>query len=55
VHILLSKVKVTGWGDMSFSDEEWFITNVDVRVLDDGTNGVIKIIQHETATTLPSS
>lgn len=55
VHILLSKVKVTGWGDMSFSDEEWFITNVDVRVLDDGSNGVFKIVQHETTTTVPAS
>lgn len=55
MHVLLSKVKVTGWGDITFSDEEWFITNVDVRVLDDGSNGVFKIIQHETAATLPSS
>ena len=55
VHILLAKVKITGWGDITLSDENWFITSVDVEVLDDGTNGIVKIIQHETAATLPSS
>jgi hypothetical protein len=55
VQVLLSKVKVTGWGGIDFSDENWFINSVDVRVMDDGTNGVIKILQHETTAALPSS
>lgn len=55
VHVLLSKVKVTGWGGINFSDENWFINSVDLQCLDDGTNGVAKIIQHETTTTLPTS
>ena len=55
VHVLLPKCKVTGWGNMEFSDENFFITSVDVQCLDDGTNGIIQIIQHETTATLPSS
>jgi hypothetical protein len=55
VHVLLSKVKVTSWGGIDISDESWFINSVDVQALDDGTNGVIKIIQHETTAALPSS
>lgn len=55
VHVLLSKCKVTGWGGIDFSDENWFVNSVDVQCLDDGTNGVVKILQHETAATLPTS
>lgn len=55
VHVLMAKVKVTGWGGVDMSDENWYITSVDVRVMDDGTNGLIQIIQHETTTALPTS
>ena len=55
VHVILSKCKVTDWGGIDFSDENWFINSVDVQCLDDGTNGVIKILQHETTATLASS
>ena len=55
VHVLLSKCKVTNWGGIDFSDENWFVNSVDVQCLDDGTNGVIKILQHETTTAVPSS
>ena len=55
VHVLLPKCKVTSWGGIDFSDESWFINSVDVQCLDDGSNGVIKIIQHETTTALPTS
>lgn len=55
VHVLLPKCKVTGWGGIDFSDENWFVNSVDVQCLDDGSNGVVKIIQHETTTALPTS
>lgn len=55
LHLLLSKCKVKSVGEMSFQDEEWFITSMELDVLDDGTNGVVKIIQHQTATTLPTT
>lgn len=55
VHLLLSKVKVSSVGEMSFQDEEWFITSMELDCLDDGTNGVVKIIQHQTTTALPNS
>lgn len=55
VHVLLPKCKVTGWGDVTLSDENFFITSVDVRCLDDGSNGIVKIVQHETTATLPAS
>jgi hypothetical protein len=55
IHVLLPKVKVESLGDFSLGDEEFLITSVDVQCLDDGTNGVIQIIQHETTTAVPSS
>jgi len=55
LHLLMAKCKVKSMGALTFKDEEWFISNVELDVLDDGTNGVVKIIQHQTTAALPSS
>ena len=53
--ILLAKCKITGGLAFTFQDNEFLTPGFEVRCVDDGSNGVAKIIQHETATTLPTS
>ena len=55
VQILLGNCTVTGWGDMTFQDEEFFTTSIDLDVLADSGGRIARIIQQETAAALPSS
>ena len=55
MHIILGKCKVTGGAALEFSDGNYFNQSFDLRVFDDGTNGIWKQVQHETRTTLPTS
>jgi len=55
VHILLPKCQLTGGGEISFADGEWWSPAFEVACIDDGVNGIWKQIQHETATALPTS
>lgn len=54
IHVLLYKVKLLDM-DGKLQDGEFFLTSCSGVAVDDGTNGVIKIIQHETATALPTT
>lgn len=55
VHIYLGKCKITGGGGMTLSNGSFYNYGAELRVVDDGSNGVWKVVQHETATTLPAS
>jgi len=56
VHVLLSKVKVESDFDVvQLENGNFRVSNIKATAIDDGTNGVVKIIQNETAATLPSS
>lgn len=55
IQILLGNCTVTSWGDFSFQDDEFLTTSIDIDVLADGNGRIARIIQQETATTLPSS
>lgn len=55
IHIYLGKCKVIGGAALSFSDGAYFTHSLELEVLDDGTNGIWKQIQHETRATLPTS
>lgn len=55
IHILLSKVKLVGGLSLAIEDNEFVTPGFEVRVVDDGTNGVARILQHQTTTTLPTS
>lgn len=55
IHVIFSKCKITGGGDISLAYETFSNYGFEVKILDDGTNGVYKIIQHETRTNLPTS
>lgn len=55
VHIYLGKCKVVGGGAMEFSDGSYLNYSVELGVLDDGSNGIWKVVQHETRTTLPTT
>lgn len=48
VHVHFFKCKLTSL-EGSFGDQEFFITEASGIALDDGTNGIMDIIQHETA------
>ena len=54
IHVLLHKVKLLDM-DGRLEDGEFFLTKCSGVAVDDGSNGVIKIIQHETAEALPST
>lgn len=55
MHIYLGKCKVIGGAALEFSDGNYFTQSFELRVLDDGTNGIWKQVQHETRATLPTS
>ena len=55
IHIYLGKCKIIGGGAIQLSDGNYLTHGLELKVLDDGTNGVWKQIQHETRTTLPTS
>lgn len=48
IHVRFYKAKVTSLQG-SFGDQEFFITECSGVAIDDGTNGIMDIIQHETA------
>lgn len=54
IHVFLDKCKVTEM-EGKLQDGEFYITRCSGVAIDDGTNGVLRIIQHETAATLPTS
>jgi len=54
IHVLLYKVKCIDM-EGNLQDGEFFLTKCSGVAVDDGTNGIIKIIQHETAAALPTS
>lgn len=55
LHLLMSKVKIVGGGELSLRDAQWYTGGFDIRVLDDGTNGCVRQVQNETAANLPTS
>lgn len=55
IHIYLGKCKVIGGGALEFTDGSYYSPSVELRVLDNGSTGIWKIVQHETRTTLPTS
>lgn len=52
IHAKMSKCKCTEL-EGEFSDGEFYITSCKGVAVDDGTNGVVSVVQNETATTLP--
>lgn len=55
IHIYLGKCKIIGGGALEFGDATYVTYSLELKVLDDGSNGIWKQIQHETRTTLPTS
>lgn len=55
MQILLGNCTVTGVGDFTFQDEEFFMTSITVGVSADSNGRIARIIQQETAATLPTS
>lgn len=55
VHVKLYKCKVTGNIEGTFSNGQFYITKLSGVAIDDGSNGVMDIVQNETATTLPTT
>lgn len=56
MHVLLSKVKVEGGFEVTNLENGNFrVSNISVTAVDDGSNGVMKIVQNETAAALPAS
>lgn len=54
LHILLAKVKVMDGGNVDMKDNGFYAPAFSLRVVDDGTNGVARVVQHETATAVPT-
>lgn len=48
IHVRFYKVKLQSLQG-SFGDQEFFVTECSLLAVDDGTNGIMDIIQHETA------
>ena len=55
LHILCSKVKLSEGFSLGGSDGEFVAPEFTAKIYDDGSNGLVKIVQNETATTLPTS
>lgn len=55
VHVKLFKCKCTGQIEGSFQDGQFYITRCSGIAIDDGTNGIMDIVQNETAATLPTT
>lgn len=54
IHIKMSKCKITSL-EGSFGEGEFFVTSCSGLAVDDGSNGIIEIVQNETAAALPAS
>ena len=55
MHILLAKCKVTDIEAFKMENGNWRITKASILALDDGTNGIVRALQNETAAALPST
>lgn len=56
LHILCSKVKLQGMpGIAKLENGNWRMNEFEAVAIDDGTNGVFQIVQHETATAVPAT
>lgn len=55
IHVKLWKCKCTGQIEGSFQDGQFYITKCSGIAIDDGTHGVMDVVQNETATTLPAT
>lgn len=55
LQILLAKVKLTSFEAMNLENGSFRVSNATVVAVDDGSNGVIQFVQHETAVAVPSS
>lgn len=55
VQILLGNCTVTSVDSFTFQDEEFFTTGITVNVMPDSNGRIARIIQQETAATLPTS
>jgi len=54
IHVYIYKAKCTEW-EGRLQDGQFYITRARGIAIDDGSNGVMRIVQQETATALPSS
>ena len=55
IHVKLYKCKLTGGIEGSLADGEFWVTACSGICIDNGTNGIWDIVQHETAANLPAS
>ena len=55
VHVKIPKAKLTGNIDGQFAYGEFYAVKLSGIAVDDGTNGLVDIVQHETAVALPST
>ena len=54
-HVLLFKCKVIGDIEGELADGEFLVTKCNGIAIDDGSNGIMDIVEHETAATLPAT
>lgn len=54
-HLLATKCKVTGGGTFKFENGNFWTSELEIICVDDGTNGIFRLLQNETATNLPTS
>lgn len=54
VHVKLFKAKLTSL-EGTFQDSQFFMTNAQGVAIDDGTNGILEVVQNETAANLPTT
>jgi hypothetical protein len=55
IHVKLFKAKLTSPPEGRFQDAQFWVTKCAGIALDDGTNGILDVVQNETAAALPSS
>jgi hypothetical protein len=55
LHVKFYKVKLNSAPEFSLQDGQFVVTNLSAIGVSDGTNGILDIVQNETATTLPTS
>jgi hypothetical protein len=55
LHVKLYKCKITGNFEGTFQDGQFFVSNFSGIAVDDGVNGVVDVVQNETAAALPAS
>lgn len=55
IHVLIYKAKLMQPIEGTYQDGEFLVTSCSGMAIDDGSNGLFKIIQNETAAALPTS